>query len=193
MKYLQQRFGEGCHNSVQLREEIRQRGFTGKDTLVKAFVATLRTKGPSLSPAEDKQKRKQDKALSPRRLSWLLTNQDSAKITDSDRETMRSLTEACPEIALAATLGTQFCEMVRERRKNDLSEWLDAVKQSTVREFQTFAVGLVADRAAVEAALSLSWSNGQTEGQVNRLKFIKRQGYGRASFDLLKARVVPNR
>jgi len=57
--------------------------------------------------------------------------------------------------------------------------------------FVLFARGLRADRAAVEAAFSLRWSNGPTEGNVNRLKLIKRQGYGRASFGLLKARVLP--
>ncbi len=83
--------------------------------------------------------------------------------------------------------------MVRQRKAEELPEWLEAAKQSGVAELKTFAAGLMADRAAIEAALTLHWSNGQTEGQVNRLKFIKRQMYGRASFDLLRARVVPRR
>jgi transposase len=186
---------------VQLHAEIRDRGFTGKQTIVKEFIATLRTQVPRLPAAEEKQERRRRITLSPRRLSWLLTNQYSPKVTDADREAMRQATETCPEISSAATLGTQFCKIVRERKADELSVWLEAAKQSGIAELRNFAAGLIADRAAVEAALSLTWSNEQTEGQVNRLKFLKRQMYedtacralGRASFDLLKVRVVPNR
>jgi transposase len=59
-----------------------------------------------------------------------------------------------------------------------------------VRQVQTFAKGLRQDYAAIHVALTFTWSNGQTEGQVNRLKFIKRQMYGRAKFDLLRIRVL---
>ena len=192
-EHIRRRFGEGCRNTAQLHKEIVEQGFTGKNTIVKVFVATLRNRGPSLSSAEEEQEQKRRDVLSSRKLSWLLTNQESPTVTDTDREAMKHLTEFCPEVALAATLGTHFCTMVRERRASELSEWLEAVKQSGVAELQTFAAGLTTDRAGVEAALSLSWSNGQVEGQVNRLKFIKRQMYGRASFDLLRARVVPSR
>ena len=193
IEHIRRRFGEGCHNTAQFHKEIVERGFAGKNTIVKVFVATLRNRGPSLSSAEEEQELKRRATLSSRRLSWLLTNQESPTVTDTDREAMKRLTESCPDVASAASLGTQFCTMVRERRANELSEWLEAAKQSGVAELTTFAAGLMADRAAVEAALTLSWSNGQTEGQVNRLKFIKRQMYGRASFDLLRARVVPSR
>ena len=62
---------------------------------------------------------------------------------------------------------------------------------SGLAAFVTFARGIRSDQAAVKAAFSLPWSNGPTEGHVNRLKFIKRQGYGRAGFELLKRRVLP--
>jgi predicted DCC family thiol-disulfide oxidoreductase YuxK len=67
---------------------------------------------------------------------------------------------------------------------------LEQVAQSDVTDMKTSARGLVQDQAAVEAALSLEWSNGQVGGQVNLLKLLKRRMYGQASFDLLRARVL---
>ena len=67
---------------------------------------------------------------------------------------------------------------------------MDAVTKSQIPEFENFVKVLQKDEAAVRAAVSWEWSNGQTEGQVNRLKMLKRQMYGRANFDLLRARVL---
>ena len=81
-------------------------------------------------------------------------------------------------------------QMVRERTGEDLDAWLDKVQESHLPEFDSFATGIQRDKAAVLAGLTLSWSNGPTEGHVNRLKLIKRSMYGRAKFDLLRARVL---
>ena len=80
--------------------------------------------------------------------------------------------------------------MIRERRACLFDDWLARVKSSGIKELQSWANGLLTDEEAVRQALSSKWSNGQTEGQVNRLKMIKRQMYGRANFDLLRARVL---
>jgi transposase len=80
--------------------------------------------------------------------------------------------------------------MARERTGQRLEAWLTRVTTSDITELDRFARGLIDDRAAVEAGLSLEWSNGQTEGQVNKLKLLKRQMYGRANFDLLRRRVL---
>ena len=79
--------------------------------------------------------------------------------------------------------------MVRQRRKEEFATWITQALESGISVLVKFAQGLQNDKAAVEAALSLPWSNGPTDGQVNRLKLIKRQGYGRAGFDLLRRRV----
>jgi transposase len=71
-----------------------------------------------------------------------------------------------------------------------LTGWLDEAESSGVAEFESFADALKRDHEAVKATLSCERSNGQTEGQINRLKMIKRQMYGRANFDLLRARVL---
>ena len=80
---------------------------------------------------------------------------------------------------------------VRENRQPEaFDRWLEAAKGSTVDEMEGVAEGLIQDYEAVRAALPHEWSSGQTEGQINRLNFIKRQMYGRANFELLKARFL---
>jgi len=107
------------------------------------------------------------------------------------RALMRALFRRRPNVKLAARLGREFAEMIRHRRPDDLDAWIDRSQRADVpKSFRSFAVGLKTDYAAVRAALTLSWSNGQVEGQVNRLKLIKRQMYGRANFDLLRLRVL---
>jgi transposase len=80
--------------------------------------------------------------------------------------------------------------MVRERRGDALEAWMAEATHSGIAELTRFARGLQDDLAAVEAGLTLEWSNGVTEGQIHRLKLLKRQGYGRASFALLRQRVL---
>jgi len=77
--------------------------------------------------------------------------------------------------------------MVRKRTLADLEPWLARAKPSLVA---SFANGVAKDRAAVAAAIASPWSNGQTEGQITKLKLVKRQMYGRGKLDLLQARVV---
>ncbi len=77
--------------------------------------------------------------------------------------------------------------MVRERRPPDPDRWIDTAARGLLA---SFAKGLSRDRAAVAAALSKPWSNGQTEGQITRLKLVKRQMYRRAKLDLLEARLI---
>jgi transposase len=71
-----------------------------------------------------------------------------------------------------------------------LTGWLSRAEESSVPELRTFARGLRQDEAAGRAGIGLPWSNGPVEGHVNRLKVIKRSMYGRARFDLLRARVL---
>ena len=84
----------------------------------------------------------------------------------------------------------KFREMLRKRKSECFENWLEETARSGLNEFENFTVSLRRDKAAVKNALIEEWSNGQVEGQVNRLKFIKRQIFGRAKFDLLRARVV---
>ena len=87
-------------------------------------------------------------------------------------------------------LAVQFTEMLRKRQVEQLRPWLDAAQASEFGELKSLAGSLERDYAAVEAALRLPYSSGPVEGNITRLKLIKRSGYGRASFDLLRLRVL---
>jgi transposase len=89
-----------------------------------------------------------------------------------------------------ATLIQTFLAIVRERRGGDLETWMAEATHSGVTELVRFAHGLQDDLIAIKAGLTLAWSNGVTEGQIHRLKLVKRQGYGRAGFALLRQRVL---
>jgi transposase len=80
--------------------------------------------------------------------------------------------------------------MIRERNASALEPWLQEATESGVPELRTFANGIKRDQDAIQAALMYEWSQGQVEGQVHRLKLLKRQSYGRAGFDLLRHRVL---
>ena len=107
------------------------------------------------------------------------------------------------EAAAVAGLARRFTTLVRTcgvagRRDGrapvdppaELAAWLTDARLCSAPAIASFAVGLEADGVAVRAALTQPWSSGQAEGQINRLKMLKRQGYGRASFDLLRRRVL---
>lgn len=107
---------------------------------------------------------------------------------EEEREYLRQLCNHEPTIAIAYELAQDCAEMARERKGQAFDAWLTRVTTSGITELKRFARGLVEDRTAVEAGLTLEWSNGRTEGQVNKLKLLKRQMYGRANFDLLRPR-----
>jgi len=103
---------------------------------------------------------------------------------------LAKLCKVSPQVGVLQQLGRSFQSLLKERRADLFDDWLKRVAASWIEELQSWADGLLADEGAVRNALSSEWSNGQVEGQVNRLKTIKRQMYGRAKFDLLRARVL---
>ena len=112
------------------------------------------------------------------------------KLNDTQRSTVEKLCQLFPQIEMARELALEFDQIVQDRLPNQFNGWLFAAMQSKLKEFVSFARGLDEDYVAVINALRHEWSNGQLEGQVNRLKLIKRQMYGRAQFDLLRSRVL---
>jgi transposase len=92
-----------------------------------------------------------------------------------------------PLLAGAREIIEAFQAMIRKKSLADLEPWLDRARTSLVA---SFANGIIKDKAAVSSAITSSWSNGQTEGQITKLKLVKRQMYGRGKFDLLQARVI---
>ena len=101
------------------------------------------------------------------------------------------LNECCPEIPTLYALTQGFAEVFRSKQKEALQNWLIDAQRINLPEISRFCERLLRDEAAVIAAVTLPWSKGQVEGQIHRLKLIKRQMYGRAKFGLLRRRVLP--
>ena len=94
------------------------------------------------------------------------------------------------ELRAVYLLSQEFVRMLKERQAEALDSWLKRAKACHVTELTSFVNGIRRDYAAVRAAFCLPWSNGITEGHVNRLKFLKRQMFGRAHLDLLRVKVL---
>jgi transposase len=110
--------------------------------------------------------------------------------TDHQQAQVLRLRQLSVEVAQAVLLSEEFAAMLRKQRGTTLADWQEKVRQGGCGELRRFAAGLQRDQAAVQAALDEAWSNGPVEGQINRLKLIKRQMYGRAGLPLLRARVL---
>jgi transposase len=114
----------------------------------------------------------------------------AAKLSAQESEMLEKARNEWEEFDRAVPLAKEFVKMVRGQSDWKLSQWIVRANDSKVKELKSFANGLQHDFFAVKEAVTSEWSNGQTEGQVNRLKLIKRSMYGRAKFDLLRARVL---
>jgi transposase len=122
---------------------------------------------------------------SPREAAWLVVRPAPA-LDAAQRRFVTAPREQSPSIAKAADLVCRFVQLLRDRKATALSEWMAQARASGLRGFTD---GIARDRAAVEAAVSQAWSNGQVEGHVHRLKAITRQMDGRAGFELLRRRL----
>ncbi len=188
--YLRRRWSEGCHNGMQLWREIRVQGFAYSSSPVSRFVAHLR-QDPSLRPA-----RRARSALtsvrgpSTREVALLFLRRPADRTDDQTAYVEHLLQEDAP-IAAAYTLTQDFATMLRQREGERLDQWIEDAAHSGIEDLKRFALGLRDDYAAVQAGLTLEYSNGQVEGQVTRLKLVRRSMYGRGHFDLLAHRVLP--
>ena len=179
--YLRKRWSGGEQNARQLFEEIKAQGFSGSVSAVRKFVQKWRNRSEKpINPVSNK-------GYSPRRTVKMLLIEPAQ---NEEKEYVKKLCEINPKIGRLQKLGVEFRAIIGEKRAELFDEWLEKVRLSEITELENWAKNLLLDEKAVRAAMSSKWSNGQTEGQVNRLKTIKRQMYGRANFDLLKARVL---
>lgn len=192
--YLLHRWNAGCHNASQLLREIQPRGFDGGCTILRAFVALLRAQRgmPARSrtaPSQPLTTAAIQRVPSSRMLAWLST-QPVTSLDDEQQVFRTKLVTVNATLATAVQLAQRFATMVRQRHAAALEAWIDAAMHSGIAPLRSLANGIRADLDAVRAALSVSWSNGRTEGSVNRLKSVKRQMYGRGKLDLLRLRLM---
>lgn len=187
--YLEERWQVGCHNAAALWRELKAKGFAGQGGVVRQWATQRRRQDPPAAPkatGNTPTSRKAAEPPTPRRAVRLLTG-DREKHSDEERRFIAALLDRSPTIATAVALIGRFATMVKDQVAGALDGWLREAETSALA---SFAAGLRRDEDAVRAALSEPWSTGPVEGQVNRLKVIKREMYGRAGFDLLRARVL---
>lgn len=176
---LDEAWSGGCRNGAELWRGLRLAGFGGSLRVVTEWATRRRrseaaqTSGPRKCP-------------SARKIAMMLT-QKRAHLTREDAVTVSIIEAAVPDIATARHLLERFQAMIRKRDPSGLDNWLDDASSGPLASFDR---GLRDDQPAVTAALSLPWSNGQTEGQITKLKLVKRQMYGRAKLDLLRTRLL---
>jgi transposase len=182
--YVLKRWQEGEHNGLILWHEIVAQGYTGSDRTVYRHIQTL------------KQAHVQA-CLNPDRLCkftastavWLFVR-DKKSLDEFEQEDLVTFCQASPTLKRAYDLVQDFMQMVRKREGHRLDAWLERVVTSDLPELEQFATGVQKDKDAVKAGLTWPVNNGQTEGQVTKLKLIKRTMYGKADFPLLRQRVL---
>jgi transposase len=127
--------------------------------------------------------------LCPKTAAWLVSA-DPETLTDHERALATALPTLHQDIQLAAQAAQRFAHLARTRTADQFDVWLSDMCHASLSQLRSFARSLYKDYPAVRAALTLPYSNGPVEGHVNRLKFVKRQMFGRAKFDLLRIRVL---
>jgi transposase len=162
-------------------------GYRGGNTTVRAYVAHLRTSTANSSVPRSRKQRAQ--AVSARTLRWLLTR-DKDHLNQKEQTQLDQLLQHSPEVQMIHDLLQAFLDMMRKRKPERLRAWMQAASKSGIAELKSFVAGVERDYDAVKAALRLPWSQGITEGKVNKLKTLKRMMYGRAEFPLLRQRLL---
>jgi transposase len=192
LNYLEQRLAEGCENAMQVWREIQELGYPGTARQVIQWIQSKRTKPSPLGKPSavqlSRNKAPPNVLPSSKQLAWLLLREPNS--WRSEDEALLNHLQQNTLLKELYQMVQRFCAMVKQRLLAELDPWLLDCGKLGIAQLQNFAFGLRQDYLAVHAALATAWSNGQTEGQVNRLKFIKRQMYGRAKFDLLRIRVL---
>lgn len=186
LPFLRERWEAGCHNIAQFYRQLVARGYTQSyESVYEQLVRLL----PIGKKNAAKEADLSSTPLSSRQATFLFLRRSEELETD-EQEALLTLRQLHPEIDLVYDLVQQFAKMLRTRTGEQLDAWLEKVRASQIRELQGFVAGVERDKKAVKAGLTLPQSNGLVEGKVNKLKLIKRMGYGRAAFPLLRQRVL---
>lgn len=191
--YLVRRWNEGCHNGRRLYREIREQGYSHCRTNVDRLLAEFRratARGKPVSSVPRAKKGAVAGSFPSAKNAAALLMRRKERLSAEQAAYLERLAAADGAVADARRLTQDFAEMVRNLGGDDLDTWLEEAEASEAPVMRRFAAGLRKDLAAVRAGLTEEWSNGPVEGFVNTLKLVKRQGYGRAGFDLLRARVL---
>jgi hypothetical protein len=178
--YLHQRWNSGCTNISQLHREVTARGYRGSYATVYDYLRPFKGQpAPPAVPAPPK----------VRHITrWIL--RDPACPDDDEQASLTSVRAQCPHLDALAGHVTEFAKILTGRRGEQLDAWIAAASAGDQPDLRPFTTGLKRDYQAVLNGLTLPYSSGKVEGNVNRIKMLKRQMYGRARFDLLRKRTL---
>ncbi|WP_240509406.1 ISL3 family transposase [Streptomyces agglomeratus] len=180
-EYLNMRWSEGCTDSGRLFREIQQRGYKGSSRSVRRWLQPLRDQA---APAP-----KRSEAPTVRQVTgWLTRHPDT--LTSGQQLHLKRILNRCPELATVHERVRDFAKMMKNLEGHRLPAWIETTETVALAPLKNFASNLRKDFDAVTAGLTLPYSSGMVEGHVNRVKFLKRQGFGRANFDLLRRRIL---
>lgn len=186
-QHIRNRWAEGEHNHRQLLEEIKAMGYTGSFSSLYRYTRHLPQKNERQNVARMVQAKVE--VWSSRKAARLISKHADSW-TDGEKKYLETFFKLCPSAEKARKIALEFQDMMKQKKPELLDSWIENALNSDVENLKRFAQGIKHDYDAVKAALTLVWSNGQVEGQVNRLKTLKRQMYGRAGFKLLRKRIL---
>ena len=179
LPWLDAQWAAGERNATELWRRLKAQGFRGCRRVV-AEWATRRRRADQVDGGA------LSRAPSARTIARLTTiGRDN--LSKSETVTVAAIENGVPQLVEAREIIAAFQAMIRTKSLAELDPWVQRARSSLVA---SFANGVIKDKAAVSAAITSSWSNGQTEGQITKLKLVKRQMYGRGKIDLLQARVI---
>lgn len=185
--YVLSRWEQGCTNGLQLCQEIQAQGYQGSAQTIYRYLRGLRKKRRVIWKPEVPHAPLQD--FSAHEAVWLFARAPDS-LNEKEQETLTAICQASETARTTYQLVQEFRHMLHHREGEKLDTWLAKCTASQIRELQSFVQGVERDKAAVVAGLTLTQNNGLVEGKVNKLKLLKRMGYGRAGFALLRQRVL---
>jgi hypothetical protein len=185
--YLCLRWNQGCRDGTVPHVELQQRGYRGSARTLYRFLRSLRALDSSQAVAPVEPAPPKIRHVT----AWLLRRPED--LDHAEQATLTDIQAACPQLDRLGDFITAFAKMMIHRTGADtLDTWLAAIEADDIPELHTFARGIRQDYIAVRNGLTLPYNSGACEGTVNKIKTIKRQMYGRASFSLLRKRILLN-
>jgi len=189
---VNQRWNQGVTNAAAITAELRTLGFQGDAQAVRRYLRSFRLPGTSGSHPDPHRRKPAPAAPAvpkPRTISKaLLTHPDH--LSKDDALIVKNATAGCAHLERLHQHVRSFAKIMAQRRGRELPDWLEAVEADELPELRSLAAGLRRDLPAVINGLTLEHSSGAVEGNVTRIKRLKRDGYGRANFDLLRIQIL---
>ena len=192
---LLERWNAGCCDALRLDGALQPRGYPGSSATVARDAQRVR-QAQGQAPRQRRPRptlpvvaEPHQRLLTARQVAWLVVRHEEQRTKD-DAQPLDQLRAQPADVAEAIDLAQDFVHLVRQRHPQPLEPWLARAAKSAVGAFQRFAKGLRDDDEAIKAGVTRPWSHGPVEGQITRVKRLKRQMFGRASLALLERRFV---